>query len=664
MNFRDLFSKLDELTAAPVQQDPKQAQTTQQPKAAPAAPAAPAIPGQQPELGAKPQLTPQQLQAMQFPNQKPAPAPATVTDPKADIAAMTQALQAVAQQNKPPVIQPTTSASVQQQQQVAQQPKQIATPKPGEPMEEDQVNEATREEKIQKWKDWYAKNPDKADQVPAAIRDQVTQKADVKTDAAPAAPAGEKKTDAEAQAKKTQELGAKFVQEKDPAKKEQLRKEYEAEAGKLKQMQGEKTPPQAGKEKKQWAPGTLGQGTGMSGKPDVGVAALQKKLADAGYDLGKEGVDGRYGPKTSAAVRKFQADWNEKNPTDKIAVDGTAGKQTLPKIMNLEKPATSTPPASDSTPPTQGFNKGEGEVSSPNPALAGDEQSGTRWVAPDARSTAPDTELDKLPAGKRDALDTTYSPNADNTDVIPTVDKSTYSKNAWIEKHDKRSGWEKTMPNWLGGKDLNIPDQPNYKTTPGEQPYRNPAAKPTTTGPDYSKMTPDQRASEISSLQAQGKDVPDSLRNPQTAPVKEDAVIAEMNSQIDALANDLINEDATTMGSKWATKSAKLAPWVGNVAKGANVAISAKDIADYAKKGDKIGAGIASAALAADAAGTVFPPASWASFALDMANAGRDVYLKQTGQEYPDPDQKALAKEDNTDLDKIKHLTQYKAGSK
>ena len=177
MNFRDLFSRLDSLqqeATVPVQQTAVAQQVLPQ-RGLETPP-----PGQQPSLGPKQQLTPQQIQAAQFPNQKPAPAPATVTDPKADVNAMTQALKAIAgQSHATPQLQPTTSASVQQQQ-AANEPKQFTTPKPGEPMEEDAISEATREEKIKKWQEWLRKNPDKADQVPPAIRDQVKVPNDIK----------------------------------------------------------------------------------------------------------------------------------------------------------------------------------------------------------------------------------------------------------------------------------------------------------------------------------------------------------------------------------------------------------------------------------------------------------------------------------------------------
>jgi peptidoglycan hydrolase-like protein with peptidoglycan-binding domain len=313
MNFKELMGKLESIANDPNsdQQANNQQPNTQQPAAPDNSPKP--IPGQQPSLGTKTmQPTAQQMQAMQYPNQKPAPQAVAPTDPKADITAMTQALQAMAMQNKQPAVQPTTSASVNQQQVNA--PKQVTSPKPGEPVKEDDQLDENREEKIKAWKDWLAKNPGKINDVPEKIR-------------------------AQTQEKYTQDLGTRFAQETDPAKKEKLKQEFVAQADILKTFQTpDKFPKDGSKDadakksdapqKRQWAPGTFGKGSGMSGTGDVQVAALQKKLQSAGYDLGSTGVDGKYGPRTAEAVKKFQKDVG-------LTPDGVAGPQTLPKIMDI-----------------------------------------------------------------------------------------------------------------------------------------------------------------------------------------------------------------------------------------------------------------------------------------------------------------------------------------
>jgi len=59
----------------------------------------------------------------------------------------------------------------------------------------------------------------------------------------------------------------------------------------------------------------------------LAVANLQKALDALGYNIGQTGVDGIYGPRTRAAVRQFQSD------DGTIRVDGDAGPETIPKIM-------------------------------------------------------------------------------------------------------------------------------------------------------------------------------------------------------------------------------------------------------------------------------------------------------------------------------------------
>ena len=51
------------------------------------------------------------------------------------------------------------------------------------------------------------------------------------------------------------------------------------------------------------------------------VKKVQTVLKRKGYDVGPTGVDGKYGPRTEAAVRKFQTDNN-------LQVDGTVGPKT------------------------------------------------------------------------------------------------------------------------------------------------------------------------------------------------------------------------------------------------------------------------------------------------------------------------------------------------
>jgi DNA invertase Pin-like site-specific DNA recombinase/peptidoglycan hydrolase-like protein with peptidoglycan-binding domain len=112
----------------------------------------------------------------------------------------------------------------------------------------------------------------------------------------------------------------------------------------------------------------LAQGAGMGAKPSAAVRRVQRVLHSRGYSLGRPGVDGRFGPLTDAAVRRFQADRG-------LAADGIVGPKTgkvvsrierrqqrsssarrtgsrtkkpsLPKLVTTSPPATKTAPAAN-----------------------------------------------------------------------------------------------------------------------------------------------------------------------------------------------------------------------------------------------------------------------------------------------------------------------------
>src|SRR5687767_8555043 len=65
----------------------------------------------------------------------------------------------------------------------------------------------------------------------------------------------------------------------------------------------------------------LAQGIGMRDEPSTRVRTVQRALDRRGYDLGTAGVDGRFGPRTDGAVRRFQARRG-------LAVDGIVGTRT------------------------------------------------------------------------------------------------------------------------------------------------------------------------------------------------------------------------------------------------------------------------------------------------------------------------------------------------
>ena len=65
----------------------------------------------------------------------------------------------------------------------------------------------------------------------------------------------------------------------------------------------------------------LAEGVGMRAAPSVRVQKVQRLLVSRGYDLGRSGVDGRFGPLTKAAVRRVQR-------AHHLEVDGIVGRGT------------------------------------------------------------------------------------------------------------------------------------------------------------------------------------------------------------------------------------------------------------------------------------------------------------------------------------------------
>jgi DNA invertase Pin-like site-specific DNA recombinase/peptidoglycan hydrolase-like protein with peptidoglycan-binding domain len=77
-------------------------------------------------------------------------------------------------------------------------------------------------------------------------------------------------------------------------------------------------------------PQLLAQGAGMGDKPSAAVRQVQRVLKSHGYELGRPGVDGRFGPITGAAVRSLQVDSG-------LVADGIVGPKTRKAIRRIEQ---------------------------------------------------------------------------------------------------------------------------------------------------------------------------------------------------------------------------------------------------------------------------------------------------------------------------------------
>ena len=87
------------------------------------------------------------------------------------------------------------------------------------------------------------------------------------------------------------------------------------------------------------------------------VKKLQQSLINAGYDLGSTGADGKYGPKTQAAVKQYQQ-------ANGLAVDGIAGKNTQSKLYGATTTSNTQQQTTQQAAPAPDYSKYKYDASS------------------------------------------------------------------------------------------------------------------------------------------------------------------------------------------------------------------------------------------------------------------------------------------------------------
>ncbi len=678
MNFSELFRKLDHIvseyndeTQPPQKQDPNNKNNLGTANNEPEKNTAnTAIPGEQPSLGSK-TITPQQMQALQYPNQKPAPAPATTTDPKADVNAMAQALKAVMSQANvqktqlQPTVQPTTSASVQQQQtnqNTSVNNKDLQQKaKPGEPTLEEQAKprELTRDEYIKDAIAKVKKDPSKFRRVPKELQAEVEK--GLNADELKAAKQIQKEADdyirdalpkikkdpgklwqvpKELQAEVMQGLSAdevklaKLIQNTaiaqasgDKENYEKFEKQRRELADKLK-LANTQSGNTGGSSSAQSGNGGNRQGSSSSSSKEGDKKGEKKDNNGSGSRSQSgnwyRGTDGDYTIQPGDTLSSIA----KRNNTTVDQLKKLNNIQDINKILAGAKLKTKADaPAVDARAGSAEVKAGNGEVSSGSAEVSsGSAGSGNGAVSSgsaDARAGSAEVSSGSADARAGNGETTVrLSTNPDTgLSTEPGKLRSTYGDTNVATASDDEYAWRAKNPNWSmtnkqypgpgkwdpnTGRDKNEIEQGRKNWDALKKAFGFGDKDTVQARPEVKAgpKTMDQLRHDAASKDATiSKAARDEITRRQDLETQKESKIISLQSVVD----ELLQEDtAVAEPSKMAKLGGKLMRMVPGGKYGvhaANTAWSADDIRRYTQGGDNVGAAIASAALAADTVG-------------------------------------------------------------
>ena len=81
------------------------------------------------------------------------------------------------------------------------------------------------------------------------------------------------------------------------------------------------------------------------------IKALQTRLEELGYSVGSTGIDGKYGPRTSRAVKAFQKDFGQASPPNAKYAGGAITADAIEAMKTAKKKPNPTPTGNASVDP-------------------------------------------------------------------------------------------------------------------------------------------------------------------------------------------------------------------------------------------------------------------------------------------------------------------------